>query len=75
MGRRADITQAVVEHQVFEMHELAVDPQRGAGIGELRPFEEARADRRAGNALVETGERSACGFYLRASNQKLSYQR
>jgi hypothetical protein len=41
---------------VFEMDEFAVDPQRGAGIGELGTLEEARADRRAGDPLVATGQ-------------------
>ena len=34
----------VMEDKVFEMDELAVDPQRGAGVGEVLPFEEAGAD-------------------------------
>ncbi len=42
---RADIAGGVVEDEVFEMDEFAVDPQRGAGIGELGAFEEAGADR------------------------------
>ena len=42
------------EDEVLEMDEFAVDPQRGAGVGEVRSFEEARADRRAGDALVQT---------------------
>ncbi|MNU11914.1 hypothetical protein D3C72_2601490 [compost metagenome] len=41
------------------MDELAVDPQRGAGIGKVGAFEKAFADRRAGDALVEAGERDS----------------
>ncbi|SEI19721.1 hypothetical protein SAMN05216228_104923 [Rhizobium tibeticum] len=36
--RRADIFRGVVQDEVLEMDELAVDPQRGAGIGEMRWF-------------------------------------
>ncbi len=36
------------------MDEFAVDPQRGAGVGEMLPLEKAGADRGAGDALVET---------------------
>jgi hypothetical protein len=33
-----------VEDEVFKMHEFAVDPQRGAGVGEMHPLDPARAD-------------------------------
>ncbi|MBU3995162.1 MAG: hypothetical protein KKF42_05215, partial [Actinobacteria bacterium] len=59
VGRCAIIAGGVVEDEVFEMDEFAVDPQRGAGVGKLRSFEEARADWRTGDALVETRERDA----------------
>lgn len=63
VGGGADIAGGVVEDEVFEMNELTVDPERGAGIGKLAAFEEAGADRRAGDALVETRQRDAgCGF-------------
>ncbi len=54
MGGRANIAGGVVEDKILEMHEFAINPQRGAGVGEILPFEEACTDRRAGNALVET---------------------
>ncbi len=80
MGGGAGIAKGVVEDEVFEMDELAVDPQGGAGIREILPFEKAGADRRAGNALVETGERDTgvedlrgCRFYFGISNGKTSY--
>ena len=44
MGRCANILRGVVEDEVFEMDEFAVNPQRGAGIGEMGAFEEALAD-------------------------------
>jgi hypothetical protein len=40
----ADVGTCVVENEILEMHELAVEPQRGAGIGEVLAFEEAGAD-------------------------------
>lgn len=59
VGWRAGIAKRIVKDEVFEMHQLAVDPQRGTGVGEILPLKEACADRRASNALVETGERDA----------------
>ncbi len=43
-----------MEDEVFEMHEFAVDPQRGTCVGELGPLDPAVPDRRTGGALVET---------------------
>jgi hypothetical protein len=57
--RHSNILRGVVEDEVFEMDELAVDPQRGAGIGEVHPFEEACADARTGDTLVQTREGNA----------------
>ncbi|KAF5881348.1 hypothetical protein FY112_30675 [Rhizobium sp. PEPV16] len=54
VGGGADIAGGVVENEVFEMDEFAVDPQRSAGVGELAALDPARADRRAGDAFVET---------------------
>lgn len=54
--RRADIMGGVVNEEVVEMDEFAVDPERCAGIGKILPFEEAGADSRAGDTLVETGQ-------------------
>lgn len=48
MGRRTNILRGVVEDQVFEMHKLAIDPERGAGIGKMRPPDPA----------LPTGERA-----------------
>ncbi|QWW71224.1 hypothetical protein KQ933_31225 (plasmid) [Rhizobium sp. WYJ-E13] len=39
------------------MDELAIDPEGGAGVGKILAFNEAGADGRAGDALIETGER------------------
>ncbi|RVI13870.1 hypothetical protein CN206_07000 [Sinorhizobium meliloti] len=49
----------LVQDEVLEMDELAVDPQRGAGIGKMRAFEEADPDLGTGDALVEPRERGS----------------
>lgn len=59
MGGCADVAGGIVEDEVFEVNKFAVDPQRGAGVGKLGSFEEARADRRTGDALVQTRERES----------------
>jgi len=51
----------IVQDEIFEMDELAVDPEGSAGIGEMASFEETAADLGSGDALVETGE---CGSSL-----------
>ena len=39
------------------MDEFAIDPERGMCLEEMRALEKAVADGRAGNSLIETGER------------------
>nr|CAD6628651.1 hypothetical protein RFYW14_04007 [Pseudorhizobium flavum] len=48
-----------MEDEVFEVDEFAVDPEGGAGVGEVLAFEEAGTHGRAGDTLVETGEGAA----------------
>jgi len=55
VGGGADIARGVVEDEVFEMHEFAIDPQRGTGVGEILAFNPALTNWRTGDALVETG--------------------
>ena len=45
-----------MEDEIFEMDELAVGPQRGAGNAGLSTFKEALPDCRSGDTLVETRE-------------------
>lgn len=59
MGRRADILRGVMEDQVFEVDEFAVDPQRGTGVGEVGAFDPAPPDRRTSDTLVQTRQRDA----------------
>lgn len=73
MGWGAGIAKGVVEDEVLKVDEFAVDPERGAGVGEILPLEKTGADRRARYALVEAGESDArCGFYFEVSNWKSS---
>jgi hypothetical protein len=59
VGGGADIAKTVVEDEVFEVDEFAVDPQGSAGVGEILPFKPSAADGGAGDALVEAGESAA----------------
>jgi hypothetical protein len=34
-----------LQRQIFETHQLAVDPQRGAGVGKMASFDLALPDR------------------------------
>ena len=74
MCRGSDVVACIMQHQVFEMDEFAIDPQRGAGIRELAALDKALPDRRTGDPLVETRQRDAgCGFYFSISIGKMSY--
>lgn len=59
MGGCADVSESVVEDEVFEVDEFAIDPKGGAGVGKVFPFEPSAADGGAGDALVETREGAA----------------
>ena len=39
MGGRADVHAGVVQHEVFEVHEFALEPQGGAAFRKMRPGE------------------------------------
>ena len=56
VGRGADVGAGVVQDEVLEMHELAVEPQRGAGVGKILALKQASADRRAGNPFIDPGQ-------------------
>ncbi|OOO20325.1 UNVERIFIED_ORG: hypothetical protein BTE55_30000 [Rhizobium sophorae] len=53
VGWSAVVSGGVVEDEVFEMNQFAVDPEGGAGISKMGAFEEAVTDRRTGDALIE----------------------
>lgn len=59
VGGCANIAGGVVEDEVFQVNEFAIDPQRGAGIGELGALDPALADLRTGHPLVQTRESDA----------------
>ena len=45
VGGCADLAGGFMEDKVFEMDKFAVDPQRGAGIGDFLPFEKTGVER------------------------------
>ncbi|MHC2302922.1 hypothetical protein ACVJBD_007189 [Rhizobium mongolense] len=59
MRRGANVVVSVVQHQVLEVHQLAVDPQRGAGVREVGSFDKTLPDRRTRDPFVETRQRDA----------------
>ena len=56
VGRCADVAKRVMQDEVLEMDEFAIDPERGMRVEEMRALEKAIADGGAGDALVETGK-------------------
>ena len=56
MGRGADVHVGVVEHEVVEVDQLAVEPQAGRGVGEVGAGDPTVADRAFGEPFVEAGE-------------------
>ena len=44
MGWCANIGPGVVEHKVFEMNKLAVNPERGAGVCKMTAFQNPLSD-------------------------------
>ncbi len=68
VGRGADVRVGVVQHEVFDMHELALQPQRRRSIEEVLALDKTITQRAFLHALVEarqkilgTGERSDQG--------------
>lgn len=61
VGRGADVVAGGVQHQVLEVDEFAIDPQRGAGVGEVDPS--IRPSR--------TGERATRSSYQRRCQRAL----
>ena len=53
VGRGADVHVSVVQDEVFEMDELALQPERRGRIGKMLALDKTLADGRAGQALVE----------------------
>ena len=53
VGRRADVHVGVVQDQVLEVDELALEPERGGRVGKVLALDKTVAHRRAGQPLVE----------------------
>jgi hypothetical protein len=56
VGGGADVHAGVVEDEVVEVDKFAVEPQTGAGFGEMGPCDPTVADWASCEALVEAGE-------------------
>ena len=52
-----DIHAGVVQHQILETHEVAGEPETGAGVLEMGPADKTLGDRARPDALIEAGER------------------
>lgn len=61
MGGSANVHAGVVEHKVIEVDKFAVQPQTGAGIGEVCPADCAVADWAFGQPFVEASYGILCG--------------
>ena len=57
VGGRSDVHAGVVQHEVFEVDELALEPERGGGVGEVGPRDPAVADGARSQPLVEPRQR------------------
>lgn len=53
VGGCANISDIVVEDEIFEMDKFAVDPQRCAGVAEMGTLDPALSDRRTGDTFVQ----------------------
>ena len=53
----ADVHAGVVQHEVLEMDELALEPERGGGVGKVGPRDPAVADGARSQPLVEPRQR------------------
>ena len=56
MGRPTNIHIGVVQNEVFDMNELAVDPGARAGVQEMRARDPALANRTDAQPLVQPGQ-------------------
>lgn len=59
VGRCADISKRIMQDEVLEMDEFAIDPERGMRLEEMRAPQKALTNRGTGDTLVETGKRDS----------------
>ena len=57
VGGCADVAECIMQDEVLEMDEFAIDPERGVRVEEMRALEKAPTDGRTGDALIEAGKR------------------
>ncbi|WP_292231963.1 hypothetical protein [Mesorhizobium sp.] len=63
----------VVQDEVFEVHELALEPQRGGRIGKMLALDKTVADGGTSQPLVKARQNlGGCRFYFPISNREKS---
>lgn len=74
-GRRSDVHARIVQDDVFDMNEFAVNPRAGAGIDEMRPGYPALANGTDAQPLVQPRQSvlGGCRFPLPISSAQTSY--
>ncbi len=73
VGRRADVHVGVVQDEILEVDELALEPQRGGRVGEVLALDKTVAHRRTGQPLVEA--RQNLGGAGDRPDQRLQWKR
>ncbi|WP_281035924.1 MULTISPECIES: hypothetical protein [unclassified Mesorhizobium] len=62
-----------MQDEVFEVDELAVEPQRGGCVGEVLALDKTVADGGTSQPLVKAGQNlGGCRFYFPISNREKS---
>jgi hypothetical protein len=56
LGRGADVHTRVVQDEIFEVDELAREPQRGGRVGKILAFDKTVAHWAGPHPLVEAGQ-------------------
>ncbi|MBB4145490.1 hypothetical protein GGQ72_004054 [Rhizobium rhizoryzae] len=51
-----------MQNEIFQMNQFTIDPQRGTGIEEMKPFKKAFPDGRFPEAFVKSHQRSISGY-------------
>lgn len=73
MCRSANVHMDIVQDEVFDINELAVEPQRRRRVGEVAAFDKTVAQRAFVHPLVKAGQKVVgCRFYFPISNVETS---
>ena len=57
VGRRPNVHARIVQDEIFDVDEFALDPGTGAGVQEMRPGDPALANRTYAQPLVQPRQR------------------